>query len=61
MINMGSTPIRALAAEKALGEGGSAQDIASIADEGLSPPSDIHADEDYRRHLARVLLGRALS
>ncbi len=61
MINMGSTPVRAVAAEIALGEGGSAQDVASIADEGLSPPSDIHADEDYRRHLARVLLERALS
>lgn len=61
MINMGSIPIRSNAAEAALAAGGSAQEVAAVADEGLNPPADIHADEDYRRHLARVLLERALS
>ena len=60
MINMGSIPIRSTAAEAALTAGGSAQDVAAVADEGLNPPADIHADEDYRRHLARILLERAL-
>ena len=58
MINKGTAPVSAHVAETALGEGGSSQDV---ADEGLTPPVDIHADEDYRRHLARVLLERALS
>jgi carbon-monoxide dehydrogenase medium subunit len=31
------------------------------ADEGTNPPSDLRAAADYRRHLARVLTGRALS
>lgn len=61
MINMGSIPVRSSVAEEALRSGNAVIDVASVADEGLSPPSDIHADEDYRRHLARVLLGRALS
>ena len=58
VINKGTAPVRSHAAETALGEGGSSQDV---ADEGLTPPVGIHADEDYRRHLARVLLERALS
>lgn len=32
---------------------------AAVAD-ALDPPGDIHASPDYRRHLARVLTGRAL-
>ena len=58
---MGSTPVRAAAAETALQSSESAEAIAALADEGLTPPSDIHGQEDYRRHLARVLLERALT
>mgnify|MGYP001236643788 CR=1 FL=1 len=61
MINMGSTPVRAAAAETALQSSESTETIAALADEGLTPPSDIHGQEDYRRHLARVLLERALT
>ena len=31
------------------------------ADEGTNPPGDLHGAPDYRRHLARVLTGRALA
>jgi len=33
---------------------------AQHADEGTAPMSDAGADEDYRRHLAKVLTGRAV-
>ena len=33
---------------------------AARADEGTSPPTDMHASNDYRRHLAQVLTARAL-
>ncbi len=34
---------------------------AEHAAEGTDPTADGNADEDYRRHLARVLTGRAVS
>ena len=34
---------------------------AASADEGTNPPGDLHGAPDYRRHLARVLTGRALA
>ncbi|MGB6581083.1 MAG: xanthine dehydrogenase family protein subunit M, partial [Streptosporangiaceae bacterium] len=34
---------------------------AGRADEGTNPPADLHGAPDYRRHLARVLTGRALA
>ena len=60
MINMGSTPVRAAASETALNSGESNENIAGLADDGLTPPSDIHGQQEYRRHLSKVLLGRAL-
>ena len=62
LTNMGSTPIRATAAESAL-SGASPDSVAeatSSADEGTSPSSDIAASAEYRRHLARVLSKRAV-
>jgi carbon-monoxide dehydrogenase medium subunit len=64
LTHMGSTPLRASAAEDALR--GQALDSASIARaaeqaaEGTHPPSDLNATQDYKRHLARVLTRRAL-
>jgi aerobic carbon-monoxide dehydrogenase medium subunit len=62
LTNMGSTPLRATAAEDALrGKGGDA--IAAAAEqaaEGTDPPGDLNATPDYKRHLARVLTRRAL-
>jgi carbon-monoxide dehydrogenase medium subunit len=60
LVNMASTPARAAGTEAALGSGASAADAASRADEGLDPPSDLNATAEYRRHLARVLVRRAL-
>lgn len=65
LTNMGSVPIRALAAEAAAaGAEASAAALeaaAARADDGTSPPSDLRAAADYRRHLARILTGRALA
>jgi carbon-monoxide dehydrogenase medium subunit len=64
LTHMGSTPLRATAAEAALrGRGLDAQGIAAAAEqaaEGTDPPGDLNATPDYKRHLARVLTRRAL-
>ncbi len=64
LTHMGSTPLRATAAEDAL-RGGSldADSIAAAAEqaaEGTDPPGDLNATPDYKRHLARTLCRRAL-
>jgi aerobic carbon-monoxide dehydrogenase medium subunit len=65
LTNMGTTPVRARAAEAAAaGAEASRQALAAAAanaDEGTDPPSDLRGAADYRRHLARVLTGRALA
>lgn len=57
-------PVRAPAAEDALtGSDGGAEAVAAAAAraaDGVSPISDCHGSADFRRHLARVLTGRAL-
>jgi carbon-monoxide dehydrogenase medium subunit len=64
LTHMANVPLRATAAEEALR--GGALDAAAIAAaaeqaaEGTSPPSDLNASADYKRHLARVLCRRAL-
>ncbi|MDP9846669.1 FAD binding domain-containing protein [Streptosporangium lutulentum] len=71
LTNMGSTPVRARAVEAAIrgvsiaaaGSNGAPDpvgDACAGADEGTSPPADLHAQPDYRRHLARVLTRRAI-
>jgi carbon-monoxide dehydrogenase medium subunit len=65
LTNMGTTPVRATAAEAAAAGGQASRDAlraaAAHADEGTNPPGDLHGAPDYRRHLARVLTGRALA
>ena len=65
LTNMGPTPLRASAAESAAAGVQASPDAlraaAASADEGTSPPGDLHGAPDYRRHLARVLTGRALA
>ena len=60
LVNMGSMPLRASAVESALAGGASAADAAQHAAEGTEPPSDLNAGPEYREHLARVLVRRAL-
>jgi carbon-monoxide dehydrogenase medium subunit len=60
LTNMGSTPLRAGAVEQALAGGAGAADAAEQALEGTNPPDDALASADYRRHLAKVLVRRAL-
>ena len=57
---MGSTPLRANAVEQALAQGASIADAAEHAAEGTEPPTDLNASVEYREHLARVLVRRAL-
>ncbi|MGH3158161.1 MAG: FAD binding domain-containing protein [Streptosporangiaceae bacterium] len=65
LTNMGPVPLRATAAENAAAGVQADRDAlraaAARADEGTEPPADLHGAADYRRHLARVLTGRALA
>jgi len=65
LTNMGPTPLRATAAENAAAGAQASRDAlraaAASADDGTNPPGDLHGAPDYRRHLARVLTGRALA
>ncbi|HEX6417327.1 MAG TPA: xanthine dehydrogenase family protein subunit M [Acidimicrobiales bacterium] len=60
LVNMGSVPLRAAGVEEALRSGAALTDAAGRADEGTEPPSDLNASPEYRRHLAKVLVRRAL-
>jgi carbon-monoxide dehydrogenase medium subunit len=60
----GSKAIRASIAEAALAgsalDDAAAQKAGNAAAEAIDPIGDIHASEEYRRHLVRELTGRAL-
>jgi carbon-monoxide dehydrogenase medium subunit len=64
LTNMGLVPLRAATVEQALvGREATPEVIreaAALAADGTSPMSDANADEEYRRHLATVLTGRAV-
>ena len=60
LANMADVPMRATGVEQALAGGESVEDAAQLAADGTFPTADMHADEEYRRHLARVLTRRAL-
>lgn len=60
LVNMSTVPLRARAVEAALLSGASLDDAAQLADVGTEPGADLHASEEYRRHLARVLVRRGL-
>ncbi|MEU7859544.1 xanthine dehydrogenase family protein subunit M [Nonomuraea sp. NPDC049141] len=63
LTNMGPTPVRAHAVETALRGmplGDQVRQACEEAAAGTSPPSDLHAQPDYRRHLAKVLTHRAI-
>jgi aerobic carbon-monoxide dehydrogenase medium subunit len=60
LAGMGETTLRAGAAEAALLAGQGARAVAALAAAGTRPPGDAAASAQYRRHLATVLLARAL-
>lgn len=60
LANMGPTPLRARATEAALADGAGPAEAAQLAAEGTQPADDLHANPEYRAHLARVLTKRAL-
>jgi carbon-monoxide dehydrogenase medium subunit len=62
LASMGSTPLRASAAEQALSgaSGDQIAEAANSADEGTSPASDDAASAEFRRHLVRVWTRRAI-
>ncbi len=65
LTHMANTPLRATAVEEALrGQSLSPESIAAAAEhaaDGTSPPADLNASQEYKRHLARVLCRRALT
>ena len=60
LTSMGATPLRAAGVEESLAGGASPAEAAERAAEGTAPPSDVAGGEEYRTHLARVLVRRAL-
>ena len=60
LVNMGSTPLVASGVVDAVNGGSSAAEAAERANEGTEPQGDINASPEYREHLARVLVRRAL-
>jgi aerobic carbon-monoxide dehydrogenase medium subunit len=61
LVNMASTPQRATAVEAALAAGASIDDAAEHAADATEAPADLNASPEYREHLARVLVRRALT
>jgi carbon-monoxide dehydrogenase medium subunit len=60
LVNMDSRPVRAAGVEAAIVGGANATDAAASAADGCEPPTDLNASPEYRQHLARVLVRRAL-
>ncbi|MBJ7504623.1 MAG: xanthine dehydrogenase family protein subunit M [Ilumatobacteraceae bacterium] len=60
LVNMGSTPVLASAVSSALAKGASVADAAAHAADDAEPQADLNASVEYRTHLAKVLVRRAL-
>jgi len=61
LVNMGSTPVLASSVSAALAGGASIEDAAQQAVAEADPQADLNASVEYRTHLAKVLVKRALS
>jgi aerobic carbon-monoxide dehydrogenase medium subunit len=61
LVSMGATTLRATSAEAALRAGAPAHEVARLADADSEPSGDAAATPEFRRHLARTLLARALA
>jgi carbon-monoxide dehydrogenase medium subunit len=60
LVNMGSTPVLAASVSSALAGGASIADAAEQAAADADPPADLNASVEFRVHLAKVLVRRAL-
>ena len=60
LVNMGSTPILASSVSTALSGGASIGEAAELAAKEAAPQDDLNASREYRVHLAKVLVRRAL-
>ena len=60
LVNMGQTPILASSVSAALAGGSSIADAAALAVDDAQPSADNNATVEYRTHLAKVLVRRAL-
>ncbi|MFN6118175.1 MAG: FAD binding domain-containing protein [Actinomycetes bacterium] len=60
LVNMGSTPILATSVSAALSSGASIAEAAELAAAEADPQNDLNASPEYRVHLAKVLVRRAL-
>lgn len=60
LVNMGLTPLLARGTMDALRDGAGVDEAARHAADGTDPSSDVNASAEYRAHLARVLVRRAL-
>jgi carbon-monoxide dehydrogenase medium subunit len=60
LVNMGSVPILATSVTAALASGASVAEAAESAAAEADPQSDLNATPEYRVHLAKVLVRRAL-
>ena len=60
LISMGTGPVLVDLAEAIDGEALDEGTVRALVDAAVEPETDIHASADYRRHLAHVLVRRAL-
>ena len=60
LVNMGSVPVLATSVAGAIASGASIADAAESAAAEAEPQSDLNASAEYRVHLAKVLVRRAL-
>jgi aerobic carbon-monoxide dehydrogenase medium subunit len=61
LVNMASTPVLATSVSSALAGGASIDDAAAQAAAEAEPQADLNASVEYRTHLAKVLVKRALT